>query len=154
MNICVSFLFWSPSFISFQSLSRRWLSLGRYPLKAKFWPFIPDAIMARRIELGPTCGITRQPALCAIRTAAAPGSATPGAPASESNAMSASSLNHCKRSTRSSGRVCSFRRKLGLTLGFSSGKASFSKRLALRSLSTMSRLQSPKADRVRAEITS
>lgn len=139
MKIWVSFLRCRPSFISFQILSLRCTSRGKYPLNAKCCPFMPEAIRASRIELGPTCGTTRHPALCAMRTAAAPGSATPGAPASESNAMSWSLLNHCSKSTKSSGCVCSLSKKLGFKFGFSSGKASLSNRRALLSLSTMSR---------------
>ena len=45
---------------------------------------MPDAISASRIDDGPTSGTTRMPAACAAATSAAPGSATPGQPASDS----------------------------------------------------------------------
>ena len=49
---------------------------------------MPDAISASSSDDGPTSGTTRTPAACAAATSAAPGSATPGQPASDSRPMS------------------------------------------------------------------
>src|SRR5690606_30615736 len=65
-----------------------WLSIGRYPLNAKPWPFMPLAINARSIDEGPTIGTTCISFSCAILTTSAPGSATPGHPASDNTPTS------------------------------------------------------------------
>ena len=57
--------------------------MGRYPTKAKLCPFNPEAITDKRIDEGPTKGTTGIFLRCAISTISAPGSATPGVPASE-----------------------------------------------------------------------
>ncbi len=83
MKICV----WLSSFERASSffiiLSRSGFFTGRYPLKAKLCPLSPLAIKESKIDDGPTSGITVKPALCALRATLAPGSATPGQPASE-----------------------------------------------------------------------
>ena len=149
--MAVSFRRCKPSLISRNMRSRLDFSRGKYPLNAKDWPFSPLAISASKMEEGPTWGLTDQPALCAIRTAWAPGSATPGAPASVMTPMSSDCRNQASKSTKSCASECSFSKNVGRTFGFKSGKASFSNLLAALSLSTMKREQDLNASRAPVE---
>jgi len=44
--------------MSFNFSIRSFFSIGKYPLKVKFCPFIPEAIKASNIEDGPIKGTT------------------------------------------------------------------------------------------------
>ena len=87
------------------------LSIGKYPLKAKDCPFIPEAIIASRIEDGPTNGITLMFFWCASFTISAPGSATPGQPASDNKPIVLPSKQGLIKLGKSSGCVCLFNSK-------------------------------------------
>ena len=80
-------------------------SMGRYPLKAKFWPFRPLAIKAKIIEEGPTNGTTLIFFSCAIRTISDPGSAMAGHPASDRIPTSCPSKHGFKKEWNSAGSV-------------------------------------------------
>lgn len=92
----------------FKSRMRSGVFAPRYPWKVKDCPFIPDAINAKRIDDGPTSGTTSILCLCANATMLAPGSATPGHPASESRPTDFPSLIYCRKAFSALALSCSF----------------------------------------------
>src|SRR5882672_7446291 len=68
---------------------------------------MPDAISASSMEEGPTSGTTRMPAAWARRTSAAPGSATPGQPASDMSPQSFPANSGASRESTLRSSVCS-----------------------------------------------
>ena len=87
IKICDWLLFLDciSNFLIFFDLS--FLSIGKYPLKLKLFPFSPELIIAKRIEEGPTSGITLILFSWACKISLAPGSAIFGHPASVNSPM-------------------------------------------------------------------
>src|SRR5689334_722543 len=68
---------------------------------------MPDAMSASSMEQGPTSGTTRAPAAWARRTSTAPGSATPGQPASDMSPQSFPTNSDASRESTFRESVCS-----------------------------------------------
>ncbi len=137
MNICVI-----PVFAAVDSSSRTRLAfsaslMGRYPLKENPCPLNPDAMSDIRMLEGPASGTVFSPSRCAMAATDAPGSATPGHPASLIMPTGCPFLSGSRKEWISLGSVCPFSSQNVQSPMGNEGSHLRRKRLAVRTFSTM-----------------